>query len=382
TLTCKKCDASDVVDKLKELSALVAPAAPVVASAPANLTPEPASSAVKGTDPESITWNEAQKGNTIDDYQVYLDSYPKGKYIAFAKAKIKKLKEAAQVVQEQQEQSAWDTAQQENSEASFNRYLQSYPNGRFAGFANARLGKLKKEEADLEAKQRREQLAEEARQKREQAEASKNAGKGPAMVRIPGKNYEMGKYHVTRGEFAKFVSETGYDAGNECYVFTDKWEKKTGYNWRNPNFSQDDNHPVTCVNWNDAQAYVSWLARKTGKQYRLPTEAEWEYACYGGSQTEYCGSNDINAVAWYKENSNSATHPVGQKQANGYGLYDMSGNLWQWMENKYDDKNDWRALRGGSWSYEPQYVRAASRGSDEPTGRSDDSGFRLARTLP
>jgi hypothetical protein len=94
------------------------------------------------------------------------------------------------------------------------------------------------------------------------------------MVRIPGKNYEMGKYDVTRGEFAKFVTETGYDAGNSCYVWTGSaWDNRSGSNWRNPGFSQDDTHPVTCVNWNDAQAYASWLSKKAGKQYRLPIEA-------------------------------------------------------------------------------------------------------------
>ena len=81
-------------------------------------------------------------------------------------------------------------------------------------------------------------------------------------------------------------------------------------------------------------------------------------------------------------NSGGQTHPVGQKQANGYGLYDMSGNVWQWMENKYDDKNDWRALRGGSWDDDPQDVRAAYRSYDEPADRSNNNGFRLARTLP
>ena len=117
-----------------------------------------------------------------------------------------------------------------------------------------------------------------------------NGSSGPVMVRIPGKNYELGKFDVTRGEFAKFVRETGYDAGDKCWTGEDgKWEERSGRNWRNPGFTQDDNHPAICVNWNDAQAYVSWLSKKTGRQYRLPIEAEWEYACYGGNQSEYCG---------------------------------------------------------------------------------------------
>jgi formylglycine-generating enzyme required for sulfatase activity len=87
-------------------------------------------------------------------------------------------------------------------------------------------------------------------------------------------------------------------------------------------------------------------------------------------------------VAWYDQNSGSKTHPVGQKQANGYGLYDMSGNVWEWMEGKYDNEHDWRVLRGGSWDYKPQYVRAAFRNVSEPAYRGNSSGFRLARTLP
>ena len=204
----------------------------------------------------------------------------------------------------------------------------------------------------------------------------------PKMITIPGKDFEMGRFDVTRGQFAEFVNETNYDAGGKCWTFEGEWEERSGRNWRNPGFPQDDNHPVACVNWNDAQAYILWLSKKTGKQYRLPREAEWEYACYGGSQTEYCGSNDINAVAWYESNSGGQTHAVGQKQANGYGLYDMSGNVWQWMEDCGEGDCAQRMLRGGSWNYEPQIVRAAYRFRLETTIRTFNYGFRLARTLP
>lgn len=212
--------------------------------------------------------------------------------------------------------------------------------------------------------------------------AYKVESNNPAMARIPGRNYEMGKYLITRGEFAKFVTDTDYDAGNKCWVFDGSWNEKIGYNWRNPGFNQDDTHPVTCVNWDDAQAYISWLSKKTGRQYRLPTETEWEYACHGGSPAEYCGSNDINAVAWYKDNSNSTTHPVGQKQANGYGLYDMSGNVWEWMQDWSDNSQMLRSLRGGSWGSPPLYVRAPYHNYDEPAARGSSIGFRLAKTLP
>jgi formylglycine-generating enzyme required for sulfatase activity len=178
----------------------------------------------------------------------------------------------------------------------------------------------------------------------------------PEMIPIPGKNYEMGKYDVTQKEWRDIM-------GN------------------NPsNFSGcGDTCPVEQVSWNDVQEFLQKLNAKTGKQYRLPIEEEWEYACYGGNKTEYCGSNDINSVAWYRKNSNTTMHPVGQKQANGYGLYDMSGNVCQWMQNEYGRG---RALRGCSWISGSDESRAASRISGVPTVRSLITGFRLARTLP
>ena len=397
TLTCEGCSSFKVVERLKEL---VGKPASVAAPAEAE-TPQPK---VTATDPESITWNEAQKGNSIDDYQVYLDSYPKGKYIAFAKAKIKKIKEAQQAAQEQQEQSAWDTAQQENSEQSLNRYLQGYPNGRFAGFAKSRLGKLKtdqtyKEESDLwqKAEAGNDQAAVEsylnkypagryiaaasAKLKAIKEEAAKF--KEPVMVRIPGKNYELGKYEVTQKEWRDIM-------GSNPSQFS----------------TCGDNCPVEQVSWDDIQIYLQKLNTKSGRQYRLPTETEWEYACRGGKveaeepprsmslgwgsavkvaasgAEKYCGSNDIDSVAWYDSNSYGTTHLVGQKQANSYGLYDMSGNVWEWMSDCWEGDCSRRALRGGSWSYRPGNVRSAERGRNEVADRDSNFGFRLAKTLP
>jgi outer membrane protein assembly factor BamD (BamD/ComL family) len=371
---CKNCDAYQVVDKLKELSGAL------VQTATASAEPEIAPTPVKGTDPDSTLWNEAQKGNTIDDYQVYLDTYPKGKYAPFAKARIKKLKAAAQAATEQQEQQAWDTAQQENSEDSYGAYLKGYPNGRFAGLAKVRSDKLKndvtaKEETDMwhKADSSNDRAAVEGYLNKypsgrylAAASAKLKAIKEhepkfpfPEMVRIPGKNYEIGKYDVTQKE----------------------WQTVMG---NNPSHFSNcgDTCPVEQVSWDDAQAFIQKLNTKTGRQYRLPQEAEWEYACYGGNQTEYCGGNDIDSVAWYRSNSGSTTHPVGQKQANAYGLYDMSGNVWEWMSDC--DKGDcaYRVLRGGSWNNKPQNDRAAIRIRNVPTYRNYNNGFRLARTLP
>ena len=151
---------------------------------------------------------------------------------------------------------------------------------------------------------------------------------------------------------------------------------------KNPSKFKGANLPVEQVSWNDIQEYLAKLNQKTGKQYRLPTEAEWKYACYGGSQTEYCGSNDINAVAWYDGNSGKQTHPVGQKQANGYGLYDMSGNVWEWLEDCREGDCSLRVISGGSWVNDLQFTRALSPSWDFATARINVFGFRLTRTLP
>jgi hypothetical protein len=179
------------------------------------------------------------------------------------------------------------------------------------------------------------------------------------MVNIPNKNYEMGKYDVTQAQWLAVM-------GNNPSKFT----------------SCGLTCPVEQVSWRDVQEFIQVLNTKTGKQYRLPTEKEWGYACYGYQTEYYCGGDDPKSVAWYSENSQSTTHPVGQKQANGYGLYDMSGNVWQWMENKYDNEHDWRALRGGSWGNGTHDLGASIRNSFAPNLADDGIGFRLARTLP
>ncbi len=214
-----------------------------------------------------------------------------------------------------------------------------------------------------------------------------------------GHRFAMGRIEITRGQFAEFVRASGHhaDADDKCWMLADdKWDASGSISWRNPGYVQDDSHPVACINWIDAQAYVQWLALKTGKLYQLPTEAEWEYACRSGSHANYCGSDDVKNVAWYDKNSGSATHPAAAKNANVFGLYDMSGNVGEWVEDSYHkhyagaptDGSAWledhsrRVLRGGSWLCPEGKVRSAFRSVSSPEYRYVDSGFRVVRTLP
>jgi formylglycine-generating enzyme required for sulfatase activity len=224
----------------------------------------------------------------------------------------------------------------------------------------------------------------------------------PVMIALPVGSFDMGSNNggadekpVHRVTIAKpFAIE-------KTEVTQAQWKSIMG---NNPShfsggllFGRDcENCPVEQVNWNDAQAFIQKLNAKTGKQYRLPSEAEWEYACRAGSQQEYCGSDDVNSVAWNANNSGDRTHPVATKQANAFGLYDMSGNVWEWVEDSYHesyngaptDGSVWsgdgakRVFRGGSWHYLAQRTRAAMRAWDGPEESSGAIGFRLARTLP
>jgi len=196
------------------------------------------------------------------------------------------------------------------------------------------------------------------------------------------KGYHLGKYEVTRGQFAQFVKATGH---------------KTKYDWQNPGFAQSDDHPVANVSWDDALAFCRWLSKQEGCEYRLPTEAEWEYACRAGTTTPRYNGRGVEAVdqiAWFVGNSGNATHSVGKRQANAWGLYDMQGNVWEWCSDyrigKYqvikctDPKGPTegtdRVNRGGGWHFVARYCRSASRDGSDPSYASSSFGFRLARS--
>jgi formylglycine-generating enzyme required for sulfatase activity len=219
------------------------------------------------------------------------------------------------------------------------------------------------------------------------------------------RSFAMGKYDVTRGEYAVFVRETRYSAGNGCFASSmPKSRRQASATWQSPGFTQTERDPVVCVSWQDARAYISWLNGKlrmpgwVSGPYRLPSESEWEYAARAGTATRFSWGNDVESSghAWYKENSGGQTHPVGLKPANAFGLYDMVGNVWQWTEDCYADTyantpTDGRANetgdaclrvdRGGSWLYHAWLLRPATRERNPADYRDMIMGFRLARTL-
>lgn len=204
------------------------------------------------------------------------------------------------------------------------------------------------------------------------------------------KGFWMMETEVTVGMFKAFVDDTGYESkGNMPIGWIGKrWSPDVNFSWRNPGFSQDDNHPVSCVSWHDAAAFCEWLSRKSGQKIHLPTEAQWEYACRAGSTGPYAGN--LNEMAWYLDNSGMKTHPVGMKKPNAWGLYDMHGNLWEWCQDwhgSYPTGNVTdpvgpssgvnRILRGGNWSGVAGRSRSAIRFAFEPEKRQGFLGFRV-----
>src|SRR3990167_4763326 len=224
-------------------------------------------------------------------------------------------------------------------------------------------------------------------------------------------DFYIGKYEVTIAEFGKFVNETGYISDAEkrggCFGKVGyKWRKRRDFNWSKVDFPQTDRHPAVCISYNDTKEFIKWLNEKlvvseanpSGK-YRLPTEAEWEYAARSGGKAEkWAGTNnesELSDYAWYDKNSDGKTHPVGQKKPNGLGIYDMSGNAWEWVEDWYEvdyydrspkinpvntTPSHARSMRSGPWSVSSQVVRAFYRGSDIPESICDGLGFRVAKT--
>lgn len=262
------------------------------------------------------------------------------------------------------------------------------------------------------------------------SEAGRSLDEGPQhMVQIA-QPFALGRSEVTVAEFRRFVEESGYRTEAErdtraqgCSGFI--YEDPAGRgpapqpftSWRNPGLAQAqvDPHPVLCVSWNDARVYAQWLSRKTGRRYRLPAEAEWEYAARAGSTTSRpWGDDPVQACRFANVADQSRfqtwgfgqkhectdghyfTAPAGGYAPNAFGLYDMLGNVWEWTEDCWNasyagapsDGSAWlrgdctqRVLRGGSWSTVPRFVRSAARHKNPADFRDNLSGFRLARAL-
>jgi formylglycine-generating enzyme required for sulfatase activity len=191
------------------------------------------------------------------------------------------------------------------------------------------------------------------------------------MIPIPGRNFKLSETEVTIGQYLAFCRETNshwpewLEKGNKYNITTgsDKYYSNKGMSESNVN------HPITGVSADDANAFCKWMGGW------LPTMAEWEYAAKGGESYEYAGSDNIDEVAWYAGNSDNTIHPVKGKNPNGYGLYDMSGNVMEWTSSI---ENSYQYRRGGCWFFESQFCNVLSRYRHLPVYRGSTLGFRIA----
>ncbi|MBX3703916.1 MAG: formylglycine-generating enzyme family protein [Steroidobacteraceae bacterium] len=253
------------------------------------------------------------------------------------------------------------------------------------------------------------------------ASGAARAESGPVVVRIP-RAFAIGRHEVTRAQYARFIADTDHEPRPGCRNWDPalaRLHDDVRRGWRDPatpSALQDD-HPVTCVSFTDAQAYVQWLARKTGARYRLPSEAEWEYAARAGSVTsrpwgddaasgcQFANVYDLTADGHYRLGWTPAgcrdgypdLAPVGRFGANRFGLHDMIGNVREWVqdcatgsyEGRPTDARAWewlggcreRVLRGGSWRTPTGFARSAHRDGAAAEDRADDTGFRVALDL-
>jgi len=245
----------------------------------------------------------------------------------------------------------------------------------------------------------------------------------PRRVTIS-KPFALGRFELTVGEWRVFVDETGREPGDACLTWDQSksaWGEVIGADWWNIGYEQTDQHPVGCLDLADSEAYVSWLSEKTGQTYRIPTEAEWEYAARGGTKTLQYWSDDMEDICTYANVSDldradlhgglaenptryfncrdgyAYASPVGSYAPNQFGLYDMVGNIWEWVpdcfvvgyEGAPTDGSAWlnvencdrRIVRSGGWYARNWFQRPAARSREPVDFRASTLGLRVLREL-
>ena len=243
-------------------------------------------------------------------------------------------------------------------------------------------------------------------------------GPGGAQVNVSVPSFALGIYEVTNRQFGEFIRQTGHEMRTGCVAFArreGRWERYPDASWNNTGRPFDNDLPVTCIDWDAANAYMEWLSNIAGLTYRLPTESEFEYARRAGSADTYHFGSDPELLCRYgnvpdAEYGSAAPGraalkcsdgywdlaPVGQFEPNSFGLYDMTGNVWEWLADCYEksyanaptdgsalitEKCEARSIRGGSRGYDLSSLRSADRSDDPPDALYDGIGFRVARDL-
>ncbi len=338
-----------------------------------------------------VRQTKAQKPKIYGDTGAFRGVYLTGSEVQLASLRAEP---TSQRVQSDPEDDAWQVTKSTNSATGYEAYLNEYPKGRYAGAARVAIAAvratpiLQPQSVTARATERTELV-------------TRDCSDCPEMVLLPAGSFQMGSNEDSDGKPTHRVNMKSFFLG-KFEVTQGQWKAMMG---SNPSkFSNcGDNCPVEQVSWIDIQQFIQKLNKKTGQNYRLPSEAEWEYAARAGSTTQYSWGNDIgrnnaNCNGCGSEWDNKSTAPVGQFKPNSFGLHDTHGNVWEWVQDGNHDNyhaaptdgSAWesggdekrRVLRGGSWYIIPANLRSALRFRLSPDLRDGGIGFRLARTAP
>lgn len=226
-----------------------------------------------------------------------------------------------------------------------------------------------------------------------EAESGRRETEGPVDVNLT-YPFTVGRFEVTRDQYTAFVEETRHPTGYGCLV---NGRQSSSASWQTPGFEQAGNHPVVCVSWRDAKAYVNWLAAKSGKPYRLPTEAEWEYMARAGSSAPYTHGHNLTSSNANFNRTRDGTIPIGFTTPNLFAVHDVLGNVWELVEDCWNpelsfNNQDGRAttlrgdcslrvIKGGAWDSTATQARLGARATIESMTAANTVGFRVARAL-
>lgn len=303
---------------------------------------------------------------------------------------------------------AWDAVKDTKDKVLLDAFLQQFPDGFYAALARSRIKQLSETKVAVGIATDKPPPSAPTREYKP-GETFRDCERCPEMVVVPGGSYNMGS---RPGEKGRGTDESPRNAVHFTWPFAvgkfevtfAEWDACAadggcnGYRPKDQGWERD-RMPVINVSWEDAQAYIGWLRRKTGRKYQLLSESQWEYVARAGTQTRFaCGDGVgcLNGAGWHYQNSKSGTHPVGKKSPNAYGLYDTHGNVWEWTQDCY--KADYygiptdgkarmergceeHVLRGGAWRFDPMEARSANREKSFATNRNYFIGFRVGLIL-
>jgi formylglycine-generating enzyme required for sulfatase activity len=339
---------------------------------------------------------EALAGTVQHEQRPALYNEARGNFYFFGPTTVQVAPTKPETSDAQIEQQAWTAAQSGNTAAGYSAYLEEYPKGRFA--AAARVARASLVAAVAPTAPVAPSLTPQSALPVAAGQIVKDCADCPEMVAIPAGSFDMGSTENAEEQPVHRVNVPTFLLGR-TEVTQRQWIAVMG---SNPSqFKQCGmDCPVENISWNDAQEFAHKLSQKTGKNYRLPGESEWEYAARTGGKGRWGLGDDeylLEQYAWFSVNDSLITHPVAQKRPNTFGLYDMHGNVWEWVQDLYQwnyrgapvDGSAWvnggkqeeRVIRGGAWYDVSKYLRSAYRGHFVPSYRNSSTGLRIARAL-